>query len=233
MSSKSKKKSPSTQTNANAKKSASNAKTHVAPAKKPSKGLIIGAIVIAAVIIGMFIAGRGTGGSGGGALTPTAEEATYMGRYLPDAYEEPSLGEVGVVSADTQMAPITASQTATSTTIPVGELKSKRVVGFTYQKQDGTQIAMISYMKPSGKVVAAVSYCVPCKGTSHTLTTDGALTCDSCGTKRDVETGVGLSGACKLYPLDEMPVTVDGDTIIIDNAVLDSWQEQPTDRQVG
>lgn len=212
------------------------AKAPAPPAKKNSKGLIIGIVVVAIVAIGVIIVGQGgSGGPGGtaGVPTPTPEEAKYIGRFLPAGYEEPNLGEVGVVAADTQMVPITASQTASSTAIPVSEVTSKRVVGFNYQKADGQQIALISYLKPSGKLVVAVSYCVPCKGTSHTLTTDGALTCDACGTKRDVETSVGLSGSCRLYPLDELPVTVDGDQIIIDNAVLDSWQEQPGDRQVG
>lgn len=203
-----------------------------APAKKNNVGLIIGLAVAAVVVVGLFIAGGG-GADKASALTPTPEEAKYLGRYLPAGYEEPNVGKVGVVSSDTKMVPIAASQTASSTTIPVSELTSKRVVGFTYTKADGTPIALISYVKPSGKVVVAVSYCVPCQGTSHTLTTDGALTCDSCGTKRDAETGVGLSGACKLYPLDEMPATVQGDRIVIDNAALDGWQQQPTDRKVG
>lgn len=225
MSSKKKSKSGSTG-NQPAKKSA--------PAKKDNKMLIIAAVVVAAVVVGLFLAGRnGGGGAGSSSLTADPQEAKYIGRYLPASYTEPSVGEGGKVTADTQMAPITATQDASSTSFPVSEITSKRIVGFTYQKADGTQIPLVAYMKPSGKVVAAVSYCVPCKGTSHTLTTDGALTCDTCGTKRDAETGIGLSGACKLYPLDEMPVTVQGDNIVIDNAALDGWQEQPTDRKVG
>lgn len=201
--------------------------------KQDNKMLIIGAVVVIAVVVGLFLAGRNSGGGAGGALTADPEEAKYIGRYLPAGYTEPKIGEGGKVTADSQMVPITASQEGSSTSIAVSDVTTNRVVGFSYTKSDGTQIPLIAYMKPSGKLVAAVSYCVPCKGTSHTLTTDGALTCDTCGTKRDAETGIGLSGPCKLYPLDEMPVTVQGDKIQIDNGALDGWQEQPTDRKVG
>ena len=49
----------------------------------------------------------------------------------------------------------------------------------------------------------------------------------------DPETGIGISGACKLYPLDELPAKIQGDRIVVDRTVLDNWTVQPTDRQVG
>ena len=45
--------------------------------------------------------------------------------------------------------------------------------------------------------------------------------------------GVGISGACKLYPLDELPAKVVGDKIVIEKSVLDGWTVQPVDRPVG
>ena len=49
----------------------------------------------------------------------------------------------------------------------------------------------------------------------------------------DPETGIGISGACKLYPLDELPVTVSGGKIVVEKALLDTWTAQPKDRPVG
>lgn len=202
------------------------------PPKKPNKGLIVAAVV-GVLIIGLVIISGGLGAKKATALTPTPEEAKYLGRYLPAGYVEPTVGEGGPVTQDIPMAQIPAEQTDAALTIPLSEVVSKRNVGFSYTKADGTPVALIAFVKPSGKLSVAVSFCVPCKGTSHTMTTDGNMTCDACGTKRDIETAVGISGACKLYPMDELPVTIDGDTITIEKGVLENWTEQPSDRQVG
>lgn len=203
-----------------------------APAKKQNKGLIIATVIVVAVI-GVIVASGGLGAKDAGALTPTPEEAKYLGRFLPDGYTEPKIGEGGEVTQDIPMSQIQATQTEAGLSIPVSEVVSKRNVGFSYTKADGTPIALIAFVKPSGKLFVAVSFCVPCKGISHTMTSDGNMTCDACGTKRDIETAVGVSGACKLYPMDELPVTVNGDQITIEKSVLDNWTEQPADRQVG
>lgn len=224
-------------TTAPAKKSGTTASSaKQAPAKKTNNSklpLIIGAVVVIVAVGFLILSGGGKGANEAGALTPTPEEAKYIGRFLPEGYVEPKIGDGGPVTADIPMTPVEAKVSEAGLSIPVSEVTSKRNVGFTYTKADGTPVAMIAFMKPSGKLSVAVSFCVPCKGTSHTMTTDGALTCDACGTKRDIETGVGISGACKLYPMDEMPVTVDGDNITIEKSVLENWTEQPTDRKVG
>lgn len=204
------------------------------PAAKPKNKMVVAVVaVIAIAVIGFLVASGGSGAKDAGALKPTPEEAKYLGRYLPDGYAEPTVGEGGVVTQDIPMAQIQVEQTEAGLSIPVDEITSKRNVGFSYTKADGTPVALIAYVKPSGKLFVAVSYCVPCKGTSHTMTTDGNMTCDACGTKRDAETGVGVSGACKLYPMDELPVTVKNGKVTIENSVLESWTEQPADRQVG
>ncbi len=208
-------------------------------ATRSSAMWIITGLIVVGLVVGVAIAGAKSGdeasGPGGpsGTPAPSAEEAKYIGRFLPDGYEEPAIDDGGEVSADTPMAQITATQDAKGVTIPVSELAAKRNVAFQYQKADGTPIPLIAYIKPSGKLFVGVSYCVPCKGTGQTLTTDGMLTCDSCGTKRDLETSTGISGACKLYPLDELPVTVGDGQISIPAAALDGWTVQPLDRQVG
>lgn len=204
------------------------------PAAKPKNKMVAVVVaVIAIAAIGFLVASGGFGAKKAGALKPTPEEAKYLGRYLPAGYAEPTVGEGGAVTQDIPMAQIQVEQTEAGLSIPVDEITSKRNVGFSYTKADGTPVALIAYVKPSGKLFVAVSYCVPCKGTSHTMTTDGNMTCDACGTKRDAETGVGISGACKLYPMDELPVTVKDGKVIIESGVLEGWTEQPTDRQVG
>ena len=205
-----------------------------APAKNSGRKSvwIVTAVAVAAVVVGVLIA------SGGGSqevatLTADPAEAKYIGRYLPAGYVEPAVSEGGPVTADIPMAAIEAESSDTGLSISLSEVVSKRNVGFTYTKADGTPVALIAFVKPSGKLSVAVSFCPPCRGISHTMTTDGAMTCDACGTKRDAETGIGISGSCRLYPMDELPVTVSGDEITIDNAVLENWTEQPLDRQVG
>lgn len=206
------------------------------PAKKNNKPLLIVAGLVVVLVVGVIIAsGGGSGAPGGSAgLVPDPAEAQYLGRYLPAGYEGPSIGEVAPLTSDARMVQVAAVQDEGSFTVPVADVVQNRIVGFSYLKPGSAEpIEMIAYVKPSGKLFVGVSYCAPCKGISHALTTDGALTCDACGTKRDAETEIGISGSCRLYPLDEIPATIDGDRIVIDAEVLDNWIEQPLDRQVG
>lgn len=191
--------------------------------------------VAAAVMIvaAIFALSRGNSSTTASATEPTPEEAKYLGRYLPAGFTVPTVAAPGRVTADTGMSPVTAETTDAGLAVPVSELTARRNISFNYQRTDGQTVPMIAYVKDSGEVFVGVSYCVPCKGEGQTLTTDGALTCDSCGTKRDLESGVGLSGSCKLYPLDEIPSKIEGDKLVIDKTVLDTWIVQPLDRQVG
>lgn len=192
------------------------------------------AVVVLVVVASIYAASRGTSGAGtASSSTPTPEEARYIGRFLPAGYEAPRLGQGGAVTSDRPMAPVTAIVGDTGPSVPVADIESNRNVGFEYSKADGSVISLLAYVKPSGELFVGVSYCVPCQGTGQTLTSDGMLTCDSCGTKRDSESGVGISGACKLYPLDELPSKIEGDRLIVDKAALEGWTVQPTDRVVG
>lgn len=92
---------------------------------------------------------------------------------------------------------------------------------------------MLAYIKPSGKLFTRVSLCPPCQSKKQYLEPDGTLTRNSCGTKRNPEIQVGASGACRLYPLDEMPHKLVGDKIEIAEASLAKWVPQPLDRPVG
>lgn len=208
-------------------------KQAVAPATSGARKmlLIAGAVVVAVVLLVQF-AGR-AGKDGGSAPTASAEEAKYLGLYLPDAYSAPKVAESGKVTETTKMTPIKAEVSDTGVSITSDELSAAKIVSFDYQKSETEVVPMIAYVKPSGQAFVGVSYCIPCKGVGQWLDADGTLTCESCGTKRDPETGVGISGACKLYPLDEMPAILEGGKLTIDRAILDTWKAQPLDRPVG
>lgn len=201
------------------------AKTVAAP-KRNNKGLWIGIAVFAVIVVGLFALNKG-GGSGGGAGAIPPEEAKYMGRLLPAGYEEPNIGGVG--AGDAVMAPVTPTDTGDSVTVLVADVKAGKIVSFDYKKESGETVPLLAYVKPSGKLFVGVNYCPPCKGLGQNLQ-GGTLTCQSCGTKREPESGVGISGTCKLYPIDELPVKVDGDKIVVEKAAIDSWTPQPLDR---
>jgi nitrite reductase/ring-hydroxylating ferredoxin subunit len=173
----------------------------------------------------------GSTGSGQSASVP-AEEQKYIGRLLPAGYHEPTVQPV-TYSGATQMTDITADATGAQLSVSLADVTANKIVAFQYSKADGSTIPLIAYVKPTGAVFVAVSYCIPCKGTRQYVDADGTLTCNSCGTKRDLSTGVGLSGACRLYPLDEVPASVSGDKLVVEKTALDQWTPQPQDRPVG
>lgn len=218
------------------------------PVKKKGIGpatWIAGAVALVAVVAVIFLAAGG-GNSGatpnatgaapagaGSAVSATPEEQKYIGRFLPAGYTEPSVTEAAAYSSALKMSDVTVTRGKKQTSIPVSEVAAKKIVFFEYQKAGSDPVPMIAYVKPSGKLFVGVSYCIPCKGTGQRIEADGTLTCESCGTKRDLETGVGLSGACKLYPLDELPTTVKDGKIVVENSAVEQWTPQPLDRPVG
>jgi hypothetical protein len=190
--------------------------------------LAAGAVAVAAVVA---LSAGGGSGSGGALVQPTAEEARYMGRLLPAGYQPPSVGGPQVCAASYQMRGLTATATETDVSIPLDAVTDAKITLFQYE---GAQsLPVIAYVKPSGTLFVGVSFCPPCEGEYQSIEADRTLTCSSCGTKRDLESMAGISGACKLYPLDEVPVTIADGQIRIDRAVLDGWTAQPLDRQVG
>jgi len=219
-----------------ASKPASKPVSKPAPRKNGSKMAVwaVVAVVAVVVLVGlMSVSGKwGTGGaSATSGISP--EEAKYLGRLLPKGYQEPKVAEVAVYSSTVAMTNVTAKDDGTKISIPVSDVTSSKIVKFAYAKPGAQAIPLMAYVKPSGKLFVAVSFCPPCQGEGQRIEPDSTLTCESCGTKRDLETGVGISGACKLYPLDELPATISGDRITLDKAVIDGWTPQPKDRPIG
>lgn len=220
----------------------------VQPPKKKSVSAttwIAGAVALVAVVTVFALAnGGGKGaavgaaaGAAGGASSPAgavpADEAKYLGRLLPVGFTESSVAGASQYSAPVEMTDVTAAQDAKQISVSVADVVKDKIVYFEYKKADGSTMPMLAYVKPSGKLFVGVSFCPPCQGKRQSIQPDGTLRCAACGTKRDLETGVGISGACRLYPTDEVPAKVVGGKIVIDNAVLDGWTAQPLDRKIG
>lgn len=217
------------------------------PTKKgvsPATWIAVAAALVAVTAFIILASGGANGAATGAAATSTAgaattagsvspEEQKYIGRLLPASYAEPSVSDAAAYSTTLQMADVAVTQGKAQTSIPLADVVSSKIVFFQYQKPGGEQVPMIAYVKPSGKLFVGVSFCIPCKSTGQSIEGDGTLRCKACGTKRDAETGVGVSGACRLYPLDELPVKVTGGKIVIENAAIEQWTPQPLDRKVG
>jgi hypothetical protein len=192
-------------------------------------------IVAGVLVVGVVAALIFTGGSGGSksAFGVPADEAKYMGRLLPASYQEPSVAGAQTYTSTVKMTDVKPDITGTQIAVPTDAVVSNKLVYFEYPKTGGDAIPLIAYVKPSGKLFVGVSFCPPCKGKGQTIEADFTLTCATCGTKRTLETGVGVSGACKRYPLDEVAATIVGGKIVVDKAALDKWTPQPLDRPVG
>lgn len=234
------------------KKKRNSTPQRVQPQKKKGMGpsaWIVGAVAIVAVVTVFALANGGAKGATGapvGGATPgiaggvantasaiPADEAKYLGRLLPAAFVEPSVAGASAYSASVKMTDVVATQDAKQISVSVADVVAGKIVYFEYQKAGAEPLPMVAYVKPSGKLFVGVSYCPPCKGKRQSIEADGTLRCEACGTKRDLETGVGISGACKLYPTDEVPATVKGSKIVVLNSVLDGWTSQPLDRPTG
>lgn len=208
------------------------AQTSSVPQKKSTTLVIAG--LAAVLIIGaiVFVSGQGDRAPGsGGVIQPSAEEARYIGRLLPAGYRAPAVSEAVAYDSAVEMAELNLTSTDTQVSVPVAEVTGAKLALLQYE---GAQsLPLIAYVKPSGALFVGVSYCPPCQGEWQTIQPDGTLTCNSCGTKRDLESQAGISGTCKLYPLDELPVTIVDGNIVIERSIIDTWTAQPLDRKVG
>lgn len=205
-----------------------------APGKKGVLVGIVAALLIGAVVVVSLVTGSGSDGNAtAGGLKPSAEEQPYIGRLLPAGYAAPQVSEATTYDSTVEMTELALTSSESSLTVPVAEVTSSKLSLFQYTLPSGEELPLIAYVKPSGALFVGVSFCPPCQGEWQTIQPDGTLTCNSCGTKRDLETMAGISGSCKLYPLDEVPVSTVGEDLVIDRAVLDSWSPQPLDRAVG
>ena len=218
------------------KKSSSAPSAH--PQKKPEKGgssrlmWILAAVVVVAIIGTWAFTSLGAKGSSTASGAP-ADEQKYLGRLLPAGYQEPKVADPQVYATTVEMTNVTATQDAAGISIPTDQLVASKLVYFEYKKPGAEAIPMVAYVKPSGKLFVGVSYCPPCKGKRDRIEAGGSLVCETCGTVRNLETGVGISGACRLYPLDELPASLSNGKVTVTAAVISGWTAQPLDRPTG
>lgn len=210
-----------------------NKRDQFANTKKTSKSIYIiaGVVLLVAIAVSIFFMGS-KGGKTTSQLSP--EEAKYIGRYLPKGYEAVKLTESIKYDKRIDMTDIAPEIKDGKILINAGDVIKNRIVYFEYTRSsDGQAISMMAYIKPSGKLFTGVSFCPPCQAKRHYFDVDGLLTCGACATKRDPESQAGISGACKLYPFDEIAHELAGDKIQIAEADLAKWTPQPLDRPVG
>ncbi|MHB8840523.1 MAG: Fe-S-containing protein [Candidatus Aquicultor sp.] len=201
--------------------------------KGPSKSIYV-AIAAVAILVMVGIGFYMRSSSAPAVAQADPREAKYIGRYLPSGYEEVKLTEPIKFDKRIDMTDITPQIQGGKILITAGDIISNRIVYFEYTRPSDKQIiSMMAYIKPSGKLFTGVSLCPPCQAKRQYYDVDGMLTCGSCATKREPESQVGLSGACKLYPFDEMPHKLVGDKIQIAESDLAKWTSQPLDRPVG
>jgi hypothetical protein len=94
---------------------------------------------------------------------------------------------------------------------------------FTYQGRTiplslykrGQYLPLLVISTPSGNVVSGLRVCEPCGSFSFHILSARYLDCDSCHTKWDIETLVGVSGGCPSYPPPKLP------TLATNNVTID------------
>jgi hypothetical protein len=197
--------------------------------------LWIAAVAVVVVLGGIWAvtnSGAKSTTTAGGAAVP-AEEQKYLGRLLPANYQEPKVADVQAYATTVKMTNVTGTQTDAGISIPADQLVASKIVYFEYKKPGAEAVPMLAYVKPSGRLFVGVSYCPPCKGKGQRIEAGGTLVCESCGTVRNLETGVGVSGACRLYPLDELPASLSNGKVTVTAAAISAWTPQPLDRPTG
>lgn len=126
------------------------------------------------------------------------------------------------------MRPIKANVEGESLVISLDEVKKNKLVRFEYDRSKNSLepkiLPLLAYISPSGNLITAVSMCEPCRSTSFHFEPDKTITCDACGTKWDIETLQGVSGACLEYSPDPVKAEVKGDKIYIPLSELNKWQ---------
>lgn len=135
-----------------------------------------------------------------------------------------------------------AKQTADGISFPVAALTKNYIIGITYKRKKpmpwgyqqaagGDILPLLAYIAPSGRLVVATSFCEPCR--SRTFHFEGnQLVCDTCYTRWDLNTLLGVSGGCTLYPPEEVKAEVRGDQIFMPKADLEAWIPRGYDNQV-
>ena len=143
-------------------------------------------------------------------------------------------GPVDYTQARVDMKNIDYKTKGDNVVISLDEVKKNKFVRFEFRspkinvKQRNFAgeplLPVMAMIAPSGKLLVAVSYCEPCRATTFHTESDLSLTCNKCGTKWDLESLIGWSGACTAFPPDELKVAVEDGKVLIPKGYLESWE---------
>lgn len=122
---------------------------------------------------------------------------------------------------------------AETVTLSLTEVTQSKIGGFVYNRTtpmprnfnfiENDGLPILAYVAPSGRLVVATSLCEPCRSYNFHIS-EGALVCNSCFTRWDLDTLKGLGGGCLDYPPEQIAVAVEGDRIVIQQSVLEAWE---------
>jgi len=85
--------------------------------------------------------------------------------------------------------------------------------------QNGEYLPILVISTPLQKVISGIRVCEPCGSFSFHIVQAKYLDCDTCHTKWDIETLIGVSGGCPNYPPPKLTSSV-GSSIEIDLSSL-------------
>ncbi len=149
----------------------------------------------------------------------TVRDGQAGSRKLPGTQVMDKVNYSGVTVA---MTPVEAAVGNGTLEIPLGTVKEKKLVSFSYLA-NGRKMPLMAYITPKGRLVTAVSICEPCKSTKFHIE-GNQMVCNACGTRWDLESLEGVSGGCLAYPPDAFAHTVQGNKVMINEAAVANWR---------
>lgn len=160
-------------------------KSQVSDSKKNT--MVVGALLV--IVLGYWAVGQF-----GGSDYPSQVSGTFYG----DAVVSPETGRVTVpkeVVAENKLVFVDIKLDA-----PVESFTylGREIILTSYR--GGEYLPLVIIETPKGKTFSGVRTCEPCNGFSFHILDGKYLSCDTCGTRWDIETLQGISGGCMNYP---------------------------------
>lgn len=118
--------------------------------------------------------------------------------------------------------PVRASVEGDRITIPLADVRAKRIVEFEYT--DGTvTVPLLAFITGEGKLVTAYRMCEPCNSKKFSIDGD-RLSCGNCETQWSLNTLEGLQGTCQKYAPEPFPSRIEGDLVVMSVEQVKKWQ---------
>lgn len=114
--------------------------------------------------------------------------------------------------------------------VDLGDITKNQMVGFTYEGSqvdlgvgEKADMPLVAFVDNNGNLAVSVALCEPCKSIKFHIEEDNTLTCNTCGTKWNINDLAPVSGSCAQYAPDALSYTISGGKVIVDEAELKSW----------